>query len=192
MLLYHYSVDSYQGGKILINDYAKHYLFAEPFLLALEKGRDVFDATFYSTMYLSRELCSLKLRKLENYQKDAVEGIFEFVRRQHYLASSVSRLQCVYYCKTLSEAVQYAMDDCIASGDYQKEQVKILEVEVEDARVYTYDQTYFNRAMDAINNSAVDEVFSLAISYFAKEMTEHPLPEIISDGKNEILREITY
>ena len=39
MILYHYSVDSYQSGEKLINDFKKQYRFAEPFILSLQRGR---------------------------------------------------------------------------------------------------------------------------------------------------------
>lgn len=74
--LYHYSVDSYQGAKHLTNDYKNNYQFAEPYILALRESREVFKAVFFATMYMSREVKALGLRKYENYQKDAVEGIF--------------------------------------------------------------------------------------------------------------------
>ena len=46
MILFHYSVDSYTDSPSLTNDFAGHYKYAEPFLLALERGRQVFDAVF--------------------------------------------------------------------------------------------------------------------------------------------------
>ena len=51
----------------------------EPFILALRENISVFKATYYASMYFSRELCDLKLRKHENFRKDAVEAIFEYV-----------------------------------------------------------------------------------------------------------------
>ncbi len=56
MRLYHYSVNSYRGDAFLKNDYNNQYEFAEPYLSALEKGRSVFDAVFYATMYMGREV----------------------------------------------------------------------------------------------------------------------------------------
>ena len=42
MKLYHYSVDSYNGDKSLKNDFAGHYRFVEPFILALRENISVF------------------------------------------------------------------------------------------------------------------------------------------------------
>lgn len=190
MRLFHYSVDSYKGGEALLNDYSKHYQFAEPYILALQKGRETFDSVFLSTMYLSREVYDLKLRKCLNYQKDAVEGIFEYVRQTEFPNESVSRLGCVYYCDTLEEAMAYMKDDCISNDLFTRDQIAILEVEVEDSRVRRYDQEYYNQAADAIEKNDVDIVFELARSYFNENRTEHPLIEILSDGENHIVREI--
>lgn len=191
MILYHYSVDSYQSGPHLINDFRKQFRFAEPYLLALEKSQDCFWSVFFASMALSRELCALKLRKYENYVKDAVEGIFEFVRRQEFPGRSVSRIGCVYYCSSQEEALAYLQDDCLASGDFAPEQVKLLEVQVADESVFQYDQAFFNRATDIMETSRdLDAVFSLARAYFSLERSQEPLPEILSDGQNEILREI--
>lgn len=49
MKLYHYSVDSYRGGESLINDYKNGYSYAEPFILALREGMDVFKTVYFST-----------------------------------------------------------------------------------------------------------------------------------------------
>ena len=84
MILYHYSVDSYQDGGELINDFKKTFRFAEPFLLAIEKGENCFWSVYFAAMAYSRELCALGLRKHENYVKDAVEGIFEWIRRRQF------------------------------------------------------------------------------------------------------------
>ena len=70
MILYHYSVNSYQSGDSLYNDYKNFYQFAEPFFLALQKGEECFWSTYFSAMYYSRELCTLGLRKYENYLKN--------------------------------------------------------------------------------------------------------------------------
>lgn len=191
MILYHYSVDSYQNGDTLYNDFKKLYRFAEPFFLALEKGEDCFWSTYFSAMSYSRELCALGLRKRENYLKDAIEGIFEYIRQTEFHDNSVSRVGCVYYCETAEEAITYLRDDCIESGEFTVEQVKLLEVEVADDSVYQYDQSYFNQAEDIMEAERdLDKVKELARKYFSQERTEKPLIEILSDGENKILREI--
>ena len=139
MLLYHYSVDSYQGGGELINDFKNNCRFAEPFLLALDKGGDCFWSVYFAAMSYSRELCALGLRKHENYAKDAVEGIFEWVRRRDFSADSASRVGCVYYCESKDEAIAYLKADCLDNGDFSVDQVKLLEVEVDAARVFRYE-----------------------------------------------------
>ena len=184
MLLYHYSVDSYQGGGELINDFKNNCRFAEPFLLALDKGGDCFWSVYFAAMSYSRELCALGLRKHENYAKDAVEGIFEWVRRRDFSAD-------VYYCESKDEAIAYLKADCLDNGDFSVDQVKLLEVEVDAARVFRYDQSFYNRAIDAMEQKRdLDAVIALAKAYFSKRRSEEPLIEILSDGKNRVIREI--
>ncbi len=191
MKLYHYSVDSYNGAKQLTNDYKNHYSFAEPYILALRESREVFNAVFLATMYMSREVKALNLRKYENYQKDAVEGIFEYVRETEF-PNETSRLRCVYYCESEKEAVDYAMEDCIASGLFTKEQVILLEVEVEESRVRRYDQSYYNFAWEAIERNDIESVFMYARKYFSGQQTDTPLIEVVADGSNSVLRSIGY
>lgn len=192
MILYHYSVDSYKSGCKLINDYKKQYQFAEPFLLALEKSEDCFWSTFFSTMAFSRELCALGLRKHENYIKDAAEGIFEYVRIREFSGNSSSRIGCVYYCESKEDAISYLQDDCICNGDFTYEQVKLLEVDVEDSSVFRYDQSFFNEALIIIERGRhLDGVMNLARKYFSSQRSNKPLIEILSSGENHIIREIS-
>lgn len=192
MKLYHYSVDSYKDGEKLINGYVDHYTFAEPFILALEKGMSVFMAVLFSTMYTSREIKDLKLRKYENYQKDAVEGIFEYVRQTEFKESSVSRLNCVYYCKTREEAIEYLKEDCLADGLFSKDRIKLLEVDVEDSRIRYYDQQYYNLSMDVIEKNDIEAIIDNARSYYSEKRSYCPLIEIVSDGDNQIIKEILF
>lgn len=192
MILYHYSVDSYTGDASLVNDYAKHFRFTEPLLLALMRGRETFYGAYYAAMYFSRELCDMKLRKYENYRKDAVEAIFEYVRRTKFAGDSVSRQICVYYCDSAEEAKQYMYDDCLADGNFTKEQVKLLRVEVDETRVRRYDQTFYNRAVEAAENDELETAFALAERYFSGERSDAPLIEILSDGENRVLGEVEF
>ena len=189
MKLYHYSVDSYKGAMHLTNDYKNNYQFAEPYILALRESEEVFKAVFFATMYMSREVKALGLRKYENYEKDAVEGIFEFVRETDF-PDDTSRLRCVYYCESEKEALAYAQDDCLASGLFTKDQVALLEVEVEESSIRRYDQSFFNLALEAIKKQDIDSVFAYAKKYFSCQRSEKPLIEVVADGSNRVLRNI--
>ena len=191
MKLYHYSVDSYQGAKHLTNDYKNNYQFAEPYILALRESREVFKAVFFATMYMSREVKALGLRKYENYQKDAVEGIFEYVRETEF-PNDTSRLRCVYYCESEQEALDYAQDDCLSNGLFTTEQVVLLEVEVEESRIRRYDQSFYNLASEAIERNDIDSAFAYARQYFSCQRSNSPLIEVVADGDNRVLRSIAY
>lgn len=94
-------------------------------------------------------------------------------------------------CKTADEAVKYLRDDCLDSGDFTREQVKLLEVETDGSRVFSYDQYFFNEAERVMEDErSLERVKELARRYFSGEMSENPLVEILSDGKNKVLREL--
>ena len=112
--------------------------------------------------------------------------------RETEFSEETSRLRCVYYCESEKEAIDYAMDDCISSGLFTKDQVILLEVEVEESRVRRYDQTFFNRALEAIERNDVDTVFVCARNYFSCQRSDSPLIELVADGDNSVLREIAY
>ena len=71
-----------------------------------------------------------------------------------------------------------------------REQVCLLEVEVDESRVYRYDQQFYNLAMEAMEKNETDAVFEMAKRYFSKERTKEPLIEILCDSPNEVVREI--
>ncbi len=191
MILYHYSVDSYQGSGKLINDFKNNFRFAEPFLLAMEKGEDCFWSVYFSAMAYARELCALGLRKHENHVKDAVEGIFEWTRRRRFPDHSASRIGCVYYCESKEEALSYLRDDCMDDNEFSYEQIKLLAVEVEDSRIFRYDQVFYNKALERLEQKQdLDAVIALAESYFSMQRSDAPLIEILSDGKNRVVREL--
>ena len=191
MILYHYSVDSYEGGSALINDYKKQYRYAEPFILALRQSMEIFTAAYFAAMYMGRELAALKLRKYENYCKDAVEAIFEFVRETEF-PELPGRLNCVYYCRTREEALSLMESDCFADNLFSRDRVKLLEVDVEDERIQIYDQNFYNYAMNRIELQDFEGVFADARKYYSLERTEEPIPEIVADGRNRIIAEIRY
>ncbi|MBP5659742.1 MAG: hypothetical protein J6X08_00255, partial [Lachnospiraceae bacterium] len=85
-----------------------------------------------------------------------------------------------------------AMDDCIADGLFTKEQVALLEVEVEESRICRYDQTFYNLASEAIESNDIDAVFNYARLYFLCKRSENPLIEVVADGANRVLRRIEY
>ncbi len=189
MILYHYSVDSYHGDESLIPDYNGLYRFAEPYLLALGKSEECFFSVYYSAMALSRELCALGLRKHENYIKDAVEGIFEYIRRHEFAECSVSRLHCVYYCRTIEEALSYLKEDCLDNKDFSADAVSLLEVEAAEDRLYCYDQAIFDEAEKIMEETAdLKRVFDCARAYFSKTTALHP--EWLSDGENHVLKKL--
>ena len=124
--------------------------------------------------------------------KGAVEAVFEYIRVTEFAGRSVSRVGCVYYCRTEKEAAGLARANVLSEGIHGAEECSILEVEVEDGTVYVYDQSWYDRAWDLLDESfdagSVNRVFSYARRYFEGVMSESPDVELLSAGKNRVLR----
>ncbi len=159
--------------------------------MALKKNKEVFYATYYSALYLERQIRDMGLRSYKTCPKDATEAIFEYTR-QILFPDAVSRISCVFYCETLEEAVQCAMEDWINCGDKTKEEVKILMVDVDDSRIARYDQVLYNEAYEAVEHCNFEKAMKLAENYFAGKQSENPIFELVSDGTNKVVKEIEY
>ncbi len=194
MILYHYS-PTYQGDKALLNDYNKNYKSAEPMLIALRKGVDVLDNLILSLLY---QRCIYekgnpgKKSYLHNFEKDEVEAIFEYIRETEFPHNSVSRLNCVYYFRSLESAIKALYEDWIACGDATKEEIKLLEVEVLDSLVIDYDQYWYNCAYDCMQEQNIEKVMEYARRYFSETMSDFPTIETLCSSENHILRKIEY
>ncbi len=194
MLLYHYS-PTWNGDTSLTNDYHQKYKLVEPMLLALRNGRDSFKTLLFTVLYIQRANTDWELSKeycLFNYEKDASEAVFEYIRETEFAATSASRLNCVYYFRDLPSTIKAAHEDWIDCGDIAKEDLKILEVEVPDQSIYDYDQIFYNRAYEAMKNHDIDTAIECARNYFLEKRTEYPVLETLSSGNNRIIREISY
>lgn len=189
MIVYHYSL-TYQGDKALINDYAKKSLTVKPMLLALQKGQDWFEIFLLEEMYRARLI--EEAGGFHNYVKDATEAIFEYVRQTAFANHSVSRINCVYYCASLPDAIQAAHEDWIDCGDATKEEVKILEVQVADESVFEYDRQWYDRAYEVMKQHDIATAMTCAKQYFAGNKTDAPIFEYLSAGDNRVLREVDY
>lgn len=102
---------------------------------------DVYYSIYFSAMNINFQIRELNLRSYDVYPKNATEAIFEYIRNIDF-KDEVSRLNCVYYCKTKEETVLYAMDDWINCGDATKEEVKLLELEMNNNRIKYYNQGF--------------------------------------------------
>ena len=67
-----------------------------------------------------------------------------------------------------------------------------MEVEVEESRIRHYDQSFYNLALEAIDQNDIDSVFSYARQYFSCQRSNNPLIEVVADGDNNVLRSIAY
>lgn len=188
MIAYHYTT-TYTGDPALKNDYRGRLHVTEPYLLALDHGRDTFATMLLYGMYRDRLLQSEKKGWLE-YAKEPTEALFEYVRRREFPEGSVSRLGCVFYIDNLNRARQVARDDW---GDDAPE-LKFLEVRLDDGRTVCYDQAFYNRSYDLISNyrspADLEAAMDCARRYFAGERSGEPVLELLSDGEHRVLRVI--
>ena len=78
------------------------------------------------------------------------------------------------------------------AGINQTKHQLLLEVEVEDDRVFRYDQTFYNEALAAMERRRdLAGALALAERYFSRERSGAPIIEILSDGANRVLRELS-
>lgn len=186
MIAYHYSV-TYGGDTSLKNDYHGKAATAEPYRIALENGKSVFSAMLLMGMYRDRLARAETPGGWFEYAKDATEAIFEFVRRREFAADSISRLNCVYYVGTLADAQRIGAEDWGEDGTFQ-----VLEVELDEGRVRTYDQAHYDAAYERMvhfgGEADIDAALDAARRYFAGAHSEKPVMEILSDGENRVVR----
>lgn len=190
MIAYHYSVTYQEGTQSLQKDYRKNHLLAEPYIRAMENSHDIFSSMLLWGMYRDRWERRENKRKFE-YAKDALEGVWEYVRKNEFSDHSVSRLNCVYGCVSLEEARKLAALDW--GEDWEDSStLKILELELNPDRTMVYDQTFYNEAYDRMvdyhGEADLQVIMDLARRYFSGEKSENYLPEVLSDGENRILR----
>ena len=112
-------------------------------------------------------------------------------RQKEFAGHSASRVDCVFYCASEEEALSCLKADCIDNGDFSPEQVRLLKVDVDGARVFHYDQAYYNEATVLMERTRdLKSVMALAEKYFSAQRSAQPIIEILSDGENHILCEL--
>lgn len=188
MIAYHYSV-TYQGDKSLKNDFKHNYQRSEPYIRALENGNTVFTAMLLLSMYKDRVMRAEHEGKYE-YAKDAVEAVFEYVRKSEF-PTQISRLRCIYGVETLESAQHLAKEDWGCEPE-EYEKLQILELELDPSRTVILDQTFYNQAYDCMvdyhGESDLHRMMDLARDYFSGKRSCEFIPELLSDGKNAVLR----
>lgn len=189
MIAYHYSVD-YTDAPSLLPDFKKKSRRVIPMLRALEKGRDWFEIFLLHEQYLAVQ--AEEDGGFRNYVKDAVEAVFEYIRKTEFAENSISRINCVYLCRNFDSTVHALYDDWINCGDCTKEDVKLLEVQVDDNCCQEYDQVFYDQAYELMQTHSIDEAMECARRYFSHQLSQTPMLELLSDGENQILRRLEY
>lgn len=186
LIAYHYNT-TYSGYTSLENDHHRKIRTAEPYIYALAHDGPVFSAMLLMGMYKDRLARAERENGWFEYAKDATEALFEHIRRQEFADSSISRLHCCYFVSSLEEALRLGLDDWENDPE-----LKILVVEIDERHVMRYDQAFYNQAYELFVHYRSEEdickAADLARRYFAGEMSDHPLPELLADGENHIRR----
>ena len=130
MKLYHIS-DTLKLGDTLQPDYQKNIQLVEPFVQALEQSMDCFCGMILNGKYLAAVLNKYGLYGWPNYAKWATECAFEFIRKTEF-PNSYCRMNCIYYCDSLSACKKYYDFDWGRLRKEDLEKVHLFEVEVHD------------------------------------------------------------
>lgn len=185
LIAYHYNT-AYTGYPSLENDHHRKIRTAEPYLYALTHEGPVFSSMLFLGMYKDRLARAESENGWFKYAKDATEALFEHIRRQEFAGCSISRLHCCYYVIPLEEALRLGLDDW---GNDPA--LKILEEEIDD-HVVRYEQAFYNQAYELFAHYRSEEdirkAADLTRRYFAGEISDHPVPELLVDGANHVLR----
>lgn len=189
MIAYHYSA-TYTDAPSLIRDYRKVTLRVQPMLKALQKGRDWFEVFLLHEQYLAQR--AAEQGGFRNYEKDATEAVFEYIRQREFAGNSISRIDCVYFCRDLDDAIKAVYADWLNCEDAKKEDIKMLEVRIDDDHWQEYDQVCYDEAYELMKTHRITEAMDWARRYFSGYRTEKPLLELLSNGENQVLRRIEY
>lgn len=191
MRLYHMS-QSLTVGDIPIPDAQECAGLAEPFVQAMEYGTGCFLAMVLNAKYTYAVLNKYGMREWSNYAKWATEGVFEYIRRKEY-PNALSRMNCVFYYADTSYSRKLYNEDFSEESDGDRENLRLYEVEVGDARPDRRDMSLFDDAFDALSERQdAKEAAALARRYFAGERSDHPVWEYLSDKYAEVVRDVTF
>ncbi len=190
MRLYHMS-QTLKLGDNLVCDNQKCMKLSEPFIQGLEQSEDCFIGMVLSGKYLFAVLSRSGLREWADFAKWATEGAFEYVRRTRF-PNAVSRLKCNYYYSNLEDSKKLYEYDWGEASEEEREQVHLLEVEVDDDQPDRRDMSIYDEAYEAMSDRQdVKAVLRCAEEYYSGKQSKEPVCEILSDKKAVAVKDIT-
>lgn len=178
MKVYHYSSTLKLGDK-MIPGYQKYIGLCEPFIQALEYGKECFYGMILNGKYMYAVMKRSGLREWANYAKWATEAIFEYIRKNEY-PQCISRLYCNYFCVDLSECIKMYNDDWGEASLEEKEAIHLYEIEI-SGNLEKRDITIFDEAYDVISEKQdIESAIRHARRYFECEYNDKPIFEYLS------------
>ena len=181
MKVYHYS-STLKLGDRMIPGYQKYISLCEPFIQALEHGKECLYGMILNGKYMYAVMSRSGLREWANYSKWATEAIFEYIRKNEY-PHCISRLYCNYFCVDLSECIKMYNDDWGEASIEEKEAIHLYEIEI-SGNLEKRDITIFDEAYDAISEKQdIESAIRHARRYFESEHNYKPIFEYLSAEK---------
>lgn len=191
MIVYHMS-DTLKAGAELTGNYKKYWELTEPFVQALERGRECFYGAYFAAKFMGEALDRFGMADMQTDQvKWAAEGIFEFVRRREF-PDCCCRLRSNYYFDDLDACRELYELDWGRASQEERAKIRLFEVELSAGTVTSHDMRFFDLAYDGIRErDDMENAFRCARSYFSGERTEHSVMELLSDRRAVALRDVT-
>ncbi len=177
-------------GDTLTNDYRGTANLAQPFVAAMEMGRNCFLSMVLNSQYVWAVLDHFELNATNpDYDKWSVEGLFEYIRKTEF-PDCYSRLKSSFFYDdetSQSDLFDYVWGNAPEQG---QRAVKFYEIELEDDSPDKRDMLWFDKAYDIMSETQdVGAVMNIARKYFSGEATANPIWELLSDKRAVVVQE---
>ena len=130
MTVYHIS-ETLREGDTLNCGYGRFDRLAEPFLQALEMGKDWFRVIVLQGKYMFEFLDRSSLREWTNYAKWSTEAVFEYVRRAEFSDCPIRLNGCFYYVSK-EQCYQLYHQDWDGERPEVRAKIRLFAVELDD------------------------------------------------------------
>lgn len=191
MILYHIS-QTLTAGDFLTPDGQNCTELCEPFVQALEYGKDCFMGMVLNAKYMYAVLNKFHLREWSNYAKWATEGVFEYIRRKEF-PNLVSRINCVFYYADIEYSKKLYNEAFADEPENERKKLRLFKVEVDETQSDKRDMSLYDAAYDALcEKQDTDAVMEFARKYYSGKQSEAPVWEYLSPVSSKILQDITF
>ena len=189
MRCWHYTIYRPEG-EFLLPDHHKNKNKALPYLEILKRSEQLMIRHLESerTKLIGFDYSTVSYADSPNPDKWAAEAVFEAVRQKLKEVPSVSRLNCVYLCRTKEAAVRMAEEDWIRPAGIKKEDLYLLACEAEENSLFSYDIRYFDEAYRAMEHNDVRRAARFAEQYWKDHHSPADFEELVCGSPVRILK----